>query len=327
MMARSTDPTTSILRDCVFQTWRHGNCQDTIASLQADIDSGTLRGEINYALYNVAHAGRQAGGAEQREEFQVFVLSYVTFFNDQDTGCDKISWGVYPWSKAKLTTSLRQQLNALTTAVNSEIRKAAHDLAGMGVFFVEGLEETYSGHRYCEPGHTDSSMADYETWFWSPHAHFQSTSEGPGDPNTPYITSESPDPAQTILDFVFGKGRLVSQASQDSPPWEWEGADKYPTLKDLMAAMEQDDDVQVKAIPFNFARSFHPKGTAYGFHAKRLFAAIAEQREGSPPGDDDGDGTFEPTCNIDDTGKLGPREPTNSAVDRLRSIDQEEHES
>jgi hypothetical protein len=102
MMYCSANSTTSILQDCVCLTWRHGNCQDTIASLQADIDSGKLRDEINFALYNVAHAGRQAGGANQREEFQVFVLSYITFFNDQDTGCDKISWNVWrwPWSKA-----------------------------------------------------------------------------------------------------------------------------------------------------------------------------------------------------------------------------------
>jgi hypothetical protein len=307
MMYCSANSTTSILQDCVYRTWGHGNCQDTIASLQADIDSGKLRDEINFALYNVAHAGRQAGGANQREEFQVFVLSYITFFNDQDAGCDKISWNVWrwPWSKEKLTTSLRRQLNALTTAVNSEIRKAAQDLAGMGVFFVEGLEDIYNGHRYCEPGHTDANMVDYETWFWSPNAHLHTNSEGPGDPNTPYIASEIPDPAQTILDFVFGKGHVVSQASQDSLPWEWEGAEKYPTVEDLMAAMEQDDDVQVQAVPINYKRTFHPKGTAYGFHAKRLFAAIAEQRGGGSPDDEEGDNTSPPTCNLGDPGEFG----------------------
>lgn len=293
----------SILFHCVFRPWGAGNCQQALADLQADIDSGILRDEVNFALYNVAHAGRQAGGALKREEFQVFVLSYITFFNEQDTGCDTISWGVWFYDKPKLTTTLRKQLNALTTAVNAEIKKAAQDLERMGVFFVEGLEEIYDGHRYCEPGHTNPRMIDYETWFWSPESAFQTPSEGPGDPETPYIASERTDPAQTILDFVFhDKQRIVSQASAESPPWQWEGAAQYSTAKDLMDAMRDSNDIQAKAVSFEYARSFHPKGTAYANHAKLLFAAIAEQRGKDPP-DDDGNGTEGPTCNIGDAGE------------------------
>jgi hypothetical protein len=75
------------------------------------------------------------------------------------------------------------------------LRKAAKDLEAMGVDFVEGLDEDYDGHRYCEPSRMSSQMVDYNTWFWSPYAHFQTTSEGPGDPNSPYVASDSLDPA------------------------------------------------------------------------------------------------------------------------------------
>lgn len=47
-------------------------------------------------------------------------------------------------------------------------------------------------------------MIDYNTWFWSPYAHFLTTSEGPGNRNTPYGASDNLDPAQTIPNFVFG---------------------------------------------------------------------------------------------------------------------------
>jgi hypothetical protein len=76
-------------------------------------------------------------------------------------------------------------------------------------------------------------------------------------------------------------------------------------VEDLMAAMEQDDDVQVQAVPINYKRTFHPKGTVYGFHAKQLFAAIAEQRGGSSPDDGEGDSSSPPTCNLGDPGEFG----------------------
>jgi hypothetical protein len=100
---------------------------------------------------------------------------------------------------------------------------------------------------------------------------------------------------------VFGNDHTVSQASADSPPWEWDGAEKYPTVEDLMAAMRDDDDVQANAVLFNYLRTFHPKGTAYGAHAERLFAAIADERGGSS--DDDEPDAPEPLCKIDDSGE------------------------
>jgi hypothetical protein len=294
---------TSILNDCIYRSWFPGDCQKTIANIQADVDSGRVRDRVGYALYNVARAGRQAGGTDKPENFQVFILSYTTFWNDQDTACDQYSWNDWGWSTPKLTTTLRQQLNALATAVNGEIRKAANDLAGMGVFFVDGLEDAYQGHRYCEPGHSNTyQMIDYQTWYWSSYAYWQTTSEGPGDPNSPYGKYDTQDNAQTILDFVFGNGsKTVSQSSVDSPPWQWQGADKYPSFETLMAAMENDGSEVNAAVAFNLARSFHPKGTAYGTHAALLFGAIANERGGSGD-DDDGPVVTDATCDVGDSG-------------------------
>ena len=128
-------------------------------------------------------------------------------------------------------------------------------------------------------------MVDYNSWFWSPYAYFATTSEGPGDPNSPYVASDNLDPTQTIPVFVFGNRHTTSQASGDSPPWEWDGTEEYKTVEDLMATMLDGDDAQANAISFNYLRSFHPGGTAYGSHAKSLFAAIADHSEG--PSDDD----------------------------------------
>ncbi|KAI0114007.1 SGNH hydrolase [Nemania sp. FL0031] len=271
-----------ILNNCVYRAWAPADCQTSLQKLQDQINDGTLRDKINYALYQVAHAGRIAGGAVPRESFQVYVLTYITFFNDVDTQCDNICWGYWWWmSNPKLTTQLRQQLNSLTTQVNAIVKAVAQDLERMGVIFVEGLEEAYNGHRFCEKEYTDQEMLSYNTWFWSPYAPVQTPSEGPNDLSGLY-TGGGVDPGQSLLDFVFpGENYTMLQLPRTPPPWEWKSAEKYTTFNDLLIAISNaaDDGADINAIPYNLLRSFHPKGTAYGEHKTLLFGAIANNRD------------------------------------------------
>ena len=89
--------------------------------------------------------------------------------------------GVSPNSRR----GLRQQLNGFITQVNDIIKAAAKDLEHMRGIFVDGLEGAYKAHRYCETGHTNQQMVDYEIWFWSMYAHIDTSSEGPGGPKNP----------------------------------------------------------------------------------------------------------------------------------------------
>ncbi|KAF1836712.1 hypothetical protein BDW02DRAFT_628580 [Decorospora gaudefroyi] len=274
----------TILNDCIYRGWNPGNCDETLASLQRDIDNGSLREKINYALYEVAHAGRQAGGADPRESFQVYVLGYITFFNEEERACDEFSWAWWPWmTTPKLTRELRKKLNDKTRQVNDVVKKAVKDLESMGVIFVDGLEEAYNNHRYCEARHTTYPMTDYQTWFWSPWNAFNTPSEGEGDPNHGSADDLKKNaPAQQLLDFVFpGQAHDAAQVSKDSPPWEWDGADKYPTFEDLLAAVQQaaDGDVDANVVPLPTLRTFHPKGTAFGEHSTYLFGAMSDNRD------------------------------------------------
>lgn len=204
----------------------------------------------------------------------------MTFFGD-DPGCDNISFGAWPFWKPLLTQDLRRRLNDLTTKVNGLIKKAAEQLSGFGVIFVEGLEQEYNGHRFCDQGHTDPNMIDWDTWFWSPYHRQNTVSEGPGDPNNPYdglaISQEAN--AQAILDFVFpGQNRSITEVTAENPPWEWEGAEKYATRESLFQAMDKGPAAAALA-PFSMRRSFHPKATAYERHATLLLTAIGENRD------------------------------------------------
>ena len=275
----------SILNNCIYRAWFPGDCQDTLNALTTSLDDGTFQQKINVALWHVADSGRSAGGAQPIQSFQVYVTSYMTFFNQDNTDCNGISWGYWPFSKPMLTVALRTQLNGLVTRVNSAIEAAAHELENMGVIYFDGLEIEYQGHRYCEPGHTDQQMIDYDTWFWSSFAPIQTTSEGPGDPNTATTTSASVNDTQLLLDFLFPNGTVTADDfSPSNLPWEQPGlASQYPDIDTLLAAMNDgnatnDGNVTTYAVPFNYLRSFHPKGTPYGVHAQLFFSTIADNR-------------------------------------------------
>jgi hypothetical protein len=113
----------------------------------------------------------------------------------------------------------------------------------MGVIYVDGLEEKYQGHRYCEPGHTTNNngkMIDYDTWFWSVYAHYSTPSEGPADPNNPYPLTTEPDTRTLMLEFLFPNNEAVSinSFSAENPPWYQPGMqERYPTFEKLMEAL------------------------------------------------------------------------------------------
>lgn len=137
-------------------------------------------------MFRVTLAGRTAGGVTPPENFQVYALGYSRFFNDKTTKCNDFSWSFWGWSTPKMTQDLRIKLNKLTSDVNGEIKKAADELKAVGVIYVDGIDDLYEGHRYCEPRHTDYKMIDYETWFWSPEARYGNPSEGPVSPSSTF---------------------------------------------------------------------------------------------------------------------------------------------
>ncbi|KAM7215674.1 SGNH hydrolase-type esterase domain containing protein [Rhypophila decipiens] len=264
----------TILNDCIYRAWRPGNCDDTLNSLEAEIQNGHLKEKISLAMYKAAEAGRHGGGAEPREAFQLYVPGYIAFFNHDNPECDSVDWKwwTHLGDPVPLTVDLRKRLNQLVEEVNTLIKDAASDLGRMGVIFVDGLQREYDGHRYCEPGHTSQEMTDAEVWFWSRYSKTDSDQEDVGGSSV----------EQELLDFVFpGAGHVAASIAEGSPPpWEWEGADKYPDFESLLRAMAQaEGDVNIQAeTPFNLLRSFHPKGTAYQKHAELLLAAIADNR-------------------------------------------------
>ncbi|KAB8213185.1 Spherulation-specific family 4-domain-containing protein [Aspergillus novoparasiticus] len=260
----------SILNDCIYRVWRPGDCQTTLDTLQRELDSGSFQDK--------------AGGADPRESFQVDAMG---------PECNDYTWAPWPrlWGRPTLTQALREQLNDKVRQVNAAIKAAAEDLKRMGVIYVNGIQDAYNGHRYCEQGASEG-QTEYSVWFWTAGSPINTASEGPGDPNNAAST-DSVDLAQGLLDFIFpGQNKVIptEQSASSTPPWEWDGAEKYPDLQSLLDGIRAaaGDADPLAAIPFNYMRSFHPKATAYAEHASALFAAIADNRGAVGTGGDEG---------------------------------------
>ena len=72
----------------------------------------------------------------------------------------------------------------------------------------------------------------------------------------------------------------VAGFSESNPPWNTSPvAKKYPTYDDLLKAMQDDNNATIYVAPFNLLRSFHPKGTAHGYHKDLFMVAIADNRD------------------------------------------------
>lgn len=55
-------------------------------------------------------------------------------------------------------------------SLNVVIEGALSQVSSLGVFYVDGWQVKFDGHRYCEPGTNLWDPTGDETWFFSRHA-------------------------------------------------------------------------------------------------------------------------------------------------------------
>ncbi|KAF2233988.1 hypothetical protein EV356DRAFT_502931 [Viridothelium virens] len=165
-------------------------------------------------------------------------------------------------------------MNDLTDQLNSVIRDAATELALSGVFYVEGFQDAYGGHRYCEPASQDYLTAPIgaQTWFW----HQASGGWYSGDEGHASLPPDTQNLSQTLLDILIPDPSVQATISADNPPWKINPAFQNETM--LIQALDQADN-QTGALASELVlRSFHPKGTAYGPWSDAFLASIRSNR-------------------------------------------------
>ncbi|KAJ3473609.1 hypothetical protein NLG97_g10219 [Lecanicillium saksenae] len=183
-------------RTCDVQralTWslisENGNHDEPNLELVAKIDS-TIKSIINYAR----HGGN----------FYLYVTGYGQFFNDQDPGCNTVTFArlANPKNDGKphvlMTTELRQDFNYMTRTLNAAIKKAvsqndrSYNNVVVKYIDIDGLLGT--GHRFCEPGVQEPDQYNPNLWFF----HFPYIKDIPNDATVQYLNSVSEANVNTL---------------------------------------------------------------------------------------------------------------------------------
>ena len=227
-----------------------GWCKQNIQKSQGFLDDPQfMRTEFKNALNDVIMFAQDTQALN--EPFNLYVSSYVRFFNDTTDACndwsfahDRISIG-----KPKLVKGLRTVINNMVQQVNNI---QADEIKGYQIpshtpfnpkFRVHSSQpdSIFNGHRFCEPNHTfEDQYYNKDVWLWNLQYYDEKTGEEKGMVTTNNSVEFMAPPAG--LDITQGFQTVL-------------GADINPN-----ASNPQANDVTTQQYGFGWtARPFHPK--------------------------------------------------------------------
>jgi len=247
--------------------------------IERKIDDLEFQGSIDQILLALVVKGRVNGGANPPESFQLYINGYVPFWNEVDQGCNTISW---QWWKNTgeylLTTELRKRMNDLVRGLNFQLQRSADRLANEGVIYIDGFQDSYTDHQFCDPK-ADSNLAkpiSQNTWFWASDSPW-SGGEGPSSSDVSTYSL-----SQAILDALIpDAGHRASVTTQQRPPSDFNDAFKsQEAFEAALDGLKNSSDPSIAWLPESWRRIFHPKGTAYTHHSDVNVKAIPDNRNG-----------------------------------------------
>ncbi len=177
------------------------NCDSVLTAIENKLSDLGFQGALDQTILAIAIKGRVNGGANPPESFQVFVNGYIPFWNEVDEGCNTVSWEWW-WTTTDhlLTTQLRKRMNDIVRELNYQLRRSAFRLKNEGVIYVDGFQDPYIDHQFCDPkADTDlKKPISPNTWFWA------------GDrfvPKAPKTNTSTPQLTHSIARGTVTKGR------------------------------------------------------------------------------------------------------------------------
>ncbi|KAH7074078.1 SGNH hydrolase-type esterase domain-containing protein [Paraphoma chrysanthemicola] len=301
-----------IVNDCVFRYWKGDapepmlGCDQRLAMAEGIINDAQFKKDLLSTYSAVIKAGREAKGANPPEAFQAYVGGYIRLWNQDDEQCDKAVWNVLPFTyKQWLTRALRKRFNDLVIRLNQVVKEAADELRPYGVFLVEGYDEKFEGHRFCERYEHSCIHAYRYQDFNSENKIFSYQSrkyalswyEGKDARDVCSHDMISTEPTIADDDQLLHEINEVLVPNEDERkridadhgPWDvseghW---DKYHDIFEALIDRGQHDPVKAKNTKDYLYRMFHPKGSGYTHFADRWMEMIKANRDnpkaGSPP--------------------------------------------
>jgi hypothetical protein len=133
-----------------------------------DTPSADLVAAVDSVIKKIVQYGQAASG----DSFLLYVTGYGQFFNDQDSGCNTVTFArtANPNPDGQqhpmMTTDLRQDFNKMTLTLNAAIQQAVSQNSGSNVKYIDIDSVLGTGHRFCEPGITEPDQNNPNLWFW-----------------------------------------------------------------------------------------------------------------------------------------------------------------
>ncbi|MCJ1254120.1 hypothetical protein MMC24_001934 [Lignoscripta atroalba] len=141
-----------------------GECWKAIDWAHNRINGGKQRDDIKKALGAIYDTDQ----AKVDPAFHIYLTGYARFFNQDDPYCNDQSFGVFPWSKPKLSggeKGVRPAINKLTDDLNTLYKDVVKQEYPITVSYID-VNLGFDGHRFCEPDMTDF-YNNPDLWFFN----------------------------------------------------------------------------------------------------------------------------------------------------------------
>lgn len=137
--------------------------------------------------------------------FRLYVTGYGQFFNEEDHGCDTVTFARTANPKPDgethvlMTTALRAEFNAMSRMLNAAIKQAVdqNSDAGYNVKYID-IDALLDGHRFCEPGIQEPDQDNENLYFYHYPYHTDSQSSEPDQPVIDYLNQVATDSASAL---------------------------------------------------------------------------------------------------------------------------------
>ncbi|KAL8724612.1 MAG: hypothetical protein Q9181_006752 [Wetmoreana brouardii] len=252
----------AIVNACLYHWVGYGDCTQLLKDAHTALDDPgkVFEYKVIDVFVQIMVRARRANPS-----FQLYVTGYIQFWNHDNTQCDQVSWA--PWYKAKayLTTTLRKDMNSLVDKLNNLLKQAADSLSdslGGGIYYVDGFQEKFDGHRFCEqeddPNYHNNPISE-RTWFIHYNSPYKNPTSVTGFGNGSFF-----DQVNSIL-IPEKEGKSTEDQIKEVNGDLAKLNDAYKDYDSMTAALTKlgEDDVKYQMLPITWIRVMHPKGSGY----------------------------------------------------------------
>ena len=180
-------------------------------------------------------------------------------------------------------------MNSLVDKLNNLLKQEAEALSnglGGGTYYVDGFQEKFNGHRFCEQEDDHNyheSPIDEKTWFIHYNSPYKNPSSVTGFSNGSFF-----DQVNSIL-IPEKDGKSTADQIKEVNGDLAKLNDAYKVYDSMTATLTKmsEDDVKYQALPITWIRIMHPKGSGYTMMADAVIDNVLRY---GPSGGDAGNG-------------------------------------